>query len=99
MRLFLIIGVFSLPTSALAQSVTVTGCPANGIEVGCIVIKDEDGKTYNITNAKPKPKVGSKAIKLTGTVSDKVSFCNQGTILEEIKYEETSKDCDATGEK
>lgn len=99
MRSFLIFGFLLLSTHSFAQSITVTGCPTNGVEAGCIILKDDNGKTYNITSAKPKPKIGSKAIKLTGTISDKMSFCSQGTILEDIKYEETSKDCGAAGEK
>ena len=67
------------PVAALAEEVTITGCPQPGIEAGCIVITGTSG-IYNITAAKPTPTVGVPG-KVTGTVSSGVSTCGQGNIL------------------
>jgi hypothetical protein len=67
------------PAAALAEEVTITGCPQPGIEAGCIVISGTGG-IYNITSAKPTPTIGV-AGKVTGTVSGGVSSCGQGNIL------------------
>jgi len=67
------------PMAALADQVTLTGCPEPGVEAGCIVILG-DGAIYNITAAKPTPALGV-AGKVTGTVSTGVSACGEGTIL------------------
>ena len=93
MRILILSSAILIASPALAERVTVTGCPIDGVEVGCVVLKGDDGKSYNISSAKPKPRIGAKAIKLTGDTSDKVSTCMQGTVLDNIKYEETAKDC------
>ena len=68
-----------VPMAAVAEEVTITGCPEPGVEAGCIVMSG-GGAIYNITAAKPKPTVGV-AGKVTGTVSTGVSTCGQGNTL------------------
>ena len=69
-----------LSTGARADDVTITGCAQAGVESGCVVM-NSGGTLYNITAAKPAPKIGA-AGRVTGTVlADSASFCQQGTIL------------------
>ena len=80
--------------------VTVEGCPARGVEQGCLMLVTPDGKTtYNISAANPKPKVGDRAVRLTGTRTDKASFCMQGVILENIKWNYLEAKCPAPSDK
>jgi hypothetical protein len=81
------------PAAAEGKKVTVTGCPYPGVEAGCLMIKDKDGTVYNITGANPKPQPNDVAIIATGTVAQKLSICNQGTVLDDIKWDRTKMRC------
>src|SRR5438132_3587109 len=67
------------PVAAVAEEVTITGCPEPGVAAGCLVMSG-GGAIYNITAAKPTPMVGV-AGKVTGTLSTGVSTCGQGNTL------------------
>ena len=68
-----------MSTGARADDVTITGCAQAGVESGCVVLNS--GSTlYNITAAKPAPKLGVPGT-VTGTVFSGASFCQQGIIL------------------
>ena len=56
------------------------------------MITGEDGSVYNITGANPKPPLDVK-IQLRGTVTDKLSACNQGLVLENITWTPTQEKC------
>jgi hypothetical protein len=75
------------------NEVNVSGCPLQGVENNCLVIKGSDGTTYDISSAKPRPKVGYLGINLKGVKSDKVGICMQGPILEKIKWYYTKQSC------
>lgn len=86
-----------LVTSAVganAQSrVTVIGCPAPGVEARCLVIRGTDNVTYNISEAKQRPEIGQRAIRLTGTRAKKLSYCQQGVVLTNITWTYTDQPC------
>jgi hypothetical protein len=81
------------PAAAQGKKVTVTGCPYPGVLATCVMIKDKDGTVYNITGANPKPPFNDVAIIVTGTVAQKFSICNQGTILDDIKWDRSKMRC------
>ena len=51
-----------------------------------------DGTVYNITSANPKPPL-DVMIQLRGTVTDKLSACNQGLVLDNINWTPTQQKC------
>jgi hypothetical protein len=76
----LALAVALAPAAVRAEEVTITGCAQAGVEAGCVVL-NSGGKLYNITAAKPAPKLGVPGT-VTGTVlADSASFCQQGIIL------------------
>ena len=75
------------------QRVTVTGCPYAGVTATCLMIKGSDGTVYNITGVSPKPRVMDRMIRLRGAVTDKVSMCNQGVVLDRIRWTRTRQKC------
>jgi len=75
------------------QKVTITGCPTPGVEANCMMIRGADNKTYNISSAKQRPDIGQRAIRLTGTPTKKVSYCQQGIILDNIAWSYTEQNC------
>jgi hypothetical protein len=81
------------PATAEGKKVTITGCPYPGVLATCMMIKDKGGTLYNITGANPKPQPNDVAITLTGTVTNKLSMCNQGTVLDDIKWDRTKMRC------
>ena len=75
----LALAMLAAPMASRAEEVTVSGCPAPGVEAGCIMLT-ANGKTYNVTAATPKPQIGV-AGQVTGTVSDGASMCAEGIVL------------------
>ena len=73
-----------LSGSALAADVTLRGCASAGVEAGCVML-EMGGVVYDITAAKPKPEPGTFGT-VTGSTSDKVSMCQQGTILDPAEW-------------
>ncbi len=78
--------------SAPGDNVSVQACARAGVEASCMVITGEDGSVYNITSASPKPPFDVK-IQLRGTVTDKLSACNQGLVLDNITWTPTQVKC------
>jgi hypothetical protein len=76
-----------------AQRVTVTACPFAGVTGNCLMIKGADGTVYNITGLAPKPRAMDRMIRLRGTITDKASICNQGIVLERIRWSRTRQKC------
>jgi hypothetical protein len=73
------------------DKVTVEACAYPGVTIPCLMIKDADG-VYNVTGANPKPPLDT-VIRLRGTVTDKVSICQQGVVLDQITWSETGRKC------
>lgn len=71
-------------SSAYAEQITASGCARAGTEAGCIILQDGD-KTYDITSASPKPTIDTYGT-VTGTISSKVTTCQQGTPLEASEW-------------
>jgi len=82
-----------LASASAQQRITVIGCPAAGVEPKCLVIRGGDNVTYNITDARQRPEVGQRAIRLTGTVVRKASYCQQGIVLANISWTYTDQTC------
>ena len=75
------------------QRVTVIGCPSAGVEPNCLLIRGSDNNTYNISGARQRPQLGQRAIRLSGTTSRRVSYCQQGVMLENIVWTYTDQAC------
>ena len=97
---FALIAVAAIVVPAAAQTapkvgqrVTVTGCPFAGVTASCLMIKGADGTVYNITGVTPKPRVMDRMIRLRGLVTDKVSMCNQGVVLDRIRWTRVRQKC------
>jgi hypothetical protein len=92
-----------LMTSAATQQsqaqgarVSILGCVSQGVERGCLIITDNvSGKTYQINAANPKPDPAQGlVVSLSGTIVNKADICQQGPILEKIKWTYTKKKCE-----
>jgi hypothetical protein len=79
-------------TAAPGDSISVMACARPGVEAKCLVITGTDGSVYNITGANPRPPLDVR-IQLRGTVTDKISFCNQGLVVENITWTATQEKC------
>ncbi len=75
------------------QRVTVIGCPTAGVELNCLVIRGADNNTYNISGARQRPQLGQRAVRLSGTVSRRVHYCQQGVVLDNIVWSYTDQNC------
>lgn len=76
------------------ESVSLVGCPVAGVEMGCLILKGQDDVAYDITAARPRPRVGYLAVRLSGTKTKKLGICQQGVILEGIQWSYTGDKCD-----
>src|SRR5262245_33618651 len=88
--------LLSLPAQAapnVGQRVTVTGCAYAGVTATCLMIKGSDGTIYNITGVNPRPRVLDRMIRVRGTVTDKASMCNEGIVLDRIRWSRTRQQC------
>jgi hypothetical protein len=90
--------VLSLPLPVAAapsvgQRVSVSGCAFAGVTASCLMIKGADGTVYNITGVSPRPRMLDRMIRVRGTVSDKMSICNQGIVLDRIRWSRTRQQC------
>ena len=86
-------GLLLLTTmNAVGEDITVSGCASVGVEANCLVLKDGE-KTYDISAAQPTPIPGTYGT-LRGTLSDKVSTCQQGQVVDPATWEvETGRQC------
>ncbi len=75
------------------QQVTITGCPYAGVTGSCLMIKGSDGSVYNISGITPKPREMNLMIRLRGYVTDKLSMCNEGIVLDRIRWTRTRQKC------
>ena len=95
MRRLLLAALLLLPPGlALAQeNVTVSGCPIPGAEAGCLVLRAQDGKLYDLSGARPRPPLNGRGIRVTGRRSDPFSYCQQGRPLADITWQPTGVLC------
>lgn len=69
-----------------ATQVHVEGCVEQGVEAGCLVVKDlKEGKLYNILVKGRRPGVGG-GIEFTGVPHDGPTSCMQGIALDVSKW-------------
>src|SRR5258707_269203 len=68
------------------ERIALTACPNAGITAPCLTVTGADGSVYNITGAAPKPPLDGRMIRLRATVSDKLSSCLQGIVLDRIRW-------------
>jgi len=80
-------------TANAQQRVTVTGCPINGIAPRCIIIRGPDNTTYNITDARQRPEIGTRAITVTGIRVNRNHYCKQGVVLANVTWTYTNQNC------
>ncbi len=93
MRNILILALL-LPGAALAQeTITVFGCPMPGTEAGCMVLRTQDGKFYDLSGARSRPPINGRGLRITGRRSDPFSYCQQGQPLAEVTWEQTGVLC------
>jgi len=94
--LVLVSATFGLSTGLWAgDALMVLGCPTRGVEMNCLIVRAPDGVTYDISSAKPRPRTDDLVIRLTGTKSDKLGFCQQGIKLDHVKWTYTKRKCRA----
>jgi hypothetical protein len=75
-----------------AKTVNVLGCVSKGVEL-CLIIRDiRSHKTYQINAANPPPPQGP-VVHLTGTIATIIDFCQQGPVLNNIKWNATPLRC------
>jgi hypothetical protein len=74
------------------ENVSVAARARPGVEASCLMINGADGTVFNITSANPKPP-REVIIQLRGTVTDKLSACNQGVVLDNINWTATEQKC------
>jgi hypothetical protein len=87
-----------VPISAAAapksgERISITGCPFPGVTAKCLMIRAPDGTLYNITAASPRPRLSGRMIHLRGVVTDKVSICGQGIVLDRIRWTRRRQRC------
>jgi hypothetical protein len=75
------------------ERVALTACPHAGITAPCLIITGADGTLYNITGAAQKPPLNGRMIRLRATVSDKLSACLQGIVLDRIRWTPVRQKC------
>jgi hypothetical protein len=79
--------------TAAGQRVTFSGCVFIGTPDTCLMIKSPDGTLYNISALNPRPRALDRIIRVRGTVTDKPSVCNQGIVLDRIRWSRTRQRC------
>lgn len=77
---------------ASMEKVQFSGCPAKGVEAGCMIV-ESGGVTYNITAAKPPVEMRGLGIDGEGVPSSDMSICQQGTVLKDITYTYNKMKC------
>ena len=96
-HLIAFIGAASLLLASTAMSGAKTGEFCGPVvkltEGGCIGVKSTQagGPMYDITSANPKPHV-DETIMGSGTITDKITICMQGTPLTDVKWKKVA-DC------
>ena len=85
--------VGALAEAKRQERVAITGCPYPGVTVNCLMIKATGGATYNISAIAPRPRPGDRMIRVRGSVTDKLSACGEGVVLDRIRWTRTRQRC------
>jgi hypothetical protein len=88
-----LIAVAAQAAPQVGERVALTACPHAGVTAPCLTINGADGTVYNITAATPKPPFNGRMIRLRATVSDKLSACLQGIVLDRIRWTPVRQKC------
>lgn len=83
----------SMAESKRPERVSITGCPYPGVTATCLMIRAANGTVYNISAVLPRPRQSGRMIRVRGTVTDKLSICGQGVVLERIRWTRTRQRC------
>lgn len=75
------------------ERVSITGCPYPGVTATCLMIRAANGTVYNISAVLPRPRQSGRMIRLRGTITDKLSACGQGIVLDRIRWTRTRQRC------
>ena len=89
----LLIAAAAQAAPRVGERVALTACPHAGVTAPCLTINAADGVVYNITAATPKPPINGRMIRLRATVSDKLSACLQGIVLDRIRWTPVRQKC------
>lgn len=90
------LGLLAVPAQAApntGQRIAVSGCAFAGTPATCLIVRGQDGTLYNISSVNPRPRALDRVIRVRGTVTDKVSICNQGIVLERVRWSRTRQRC------
>jgi hypothetical protein len=84
--------------AAVAESkrparVSITGCPYPGVTGSCLMVKAANGTVYNISSASPRPRLSGRMIRVRGSITDQLSACGQGFVLDRIRWTRTRQRC------
>lgn len=79
--------------SRRAERITVTACPYPGVTSSCLMIKAAGGTVYNISAVSPRPRDSGRMIRLRGSITDKLSACGQGIVLDRIRWTRMRQRC------
>jgi len=91
--------LFAVAWTGMAQAAPKTGeqvnviaCAYPGVTGLCLMINGPNRTVYNITGANPRPPLDA-AVRLRGTVTDKLSICGPGRVLDDISWSATTQKC------
>ena len=75
--------------------VEAIGCVTPGVENRCLVLRGQDGRTWDVTGAQPTPPAyGEWAIRVTGRAAvGGMGYCQQGMILSDVRWNYTNLRC------
>ena len=96
---YLIRGGASAPDVGIANEdlgpvgATVATALEKSSKIHAVTINAADGTVYNITAATPRPAFNGRMIRLRATVSDKLSACLQGIVLDRIRWTPVRQKC------
>jgi hypothetical protein len=84
--------------AALAQGkrperVSILGCLYPGVTASCLMLKAANGTVYNISSISPRPRQPDRMIRVRGVVTDKMSMCGEGVVLDRIRWTRTRQHC------
>lgn len=83
----------TLAAPKVGERISLTACPHAGVTSPCLTISGPDGTLYNITSATPKPPLNGRMIRLRASVTDKLSACQQGIVLDRIRWSPVRQKC------
>src|SRR5262245_20771428 len=87
------LGQVAQAATSLGQRVTFSGCVFAGTPDACLTIKSPEGSLYNVNAITPRPRALDRVIRVRGTITDKASVCNQGIVLDRIRWSRTRQHC------